>query len=133
MKEHHRAFLEALMGYERQCFLNARPYERTDQRVDQANGFYGRQLTTRLGVLDLRVPRTRHVRRPVHRSLGEVGSLLRGPPPRSAGLRPGITLQPLAFLVHQPVHRSFSEVGSLGDGGTFVFWPSYGLPPPSHL
>ena len=47
------------MGYERQCFLNARPYERTDQRVDQANGFYGRQLTTRLGVLDLRVPRTR--------------------------------------------------------------------------
>jgi len=35
------------------------PYERTDQRVDQANGFYGRQLTTRLGVLDLRVPRTR--------------------------------------------------------------------------
>jgi transposase-like protein len=27
--------------------------------VDQANGFYGRQLTTRLGVLDLRVPRTR--------------------------------------------------------------------------
>ncbi len=59
MKEHHREFLEALMGYERQCFLNAQPYERTDQRVDQANGFYGRQLTTRLGVLDLRVPRTR--------------------------------------------------------------------------
>ena len=59
MKEHHREFLEALMGHERQCFLNARPYERTNQRVDQANGFYGRQLTTRLGVLDLRVPRTR--------------------------------------------------------------------------
>jgi len=48
MKEHHREFLEALMGYERQCFLNAQPYERTDQRVDQANGFYGRQLTPRL-------------------------------------------------------------------------------------
>ena len=59
MKEHHRQFLEALMGYERQCFLNAQPYERTEQRVDQANGFYPRQLTSRLGVLDLRVPRTR--------------------------------------------------------------------------
>jgi transposase-like protein len=59
MKSNHRQFLDALMGYERQCFLNAQPYERTDQRVDQANGFYSRSLTTRLGVLDLRVPRTR--------------------------------------------------------------------------
>jgi len=59
MKEHHRQFLEALMGHERQCFLNAQPYERTDQRVDQANGFYRRQLTTRLGGLELAVPRTR--------------------------------------------------------------------------
>jgi len=59
MKEDHRQFLEVLMGYERQCFLNAHPYERTDQRVDQANGFYRRQLTTRLGVLELAVPRSR--------------------------------------------------------------------------
>ena len=59
MKENHRQFLEALMGYERQCFLNAHPYERSDERVDQANGFYRRRLTTRLGVLELRVPRTR--------------------------------------------------------------------------
>jgi len=59
MKEHHRQFLEALMGYERQCFLNAHPYERTAARTDQANGFYRRHLTTRLGVLPLAVPRTR--------------------------------------------------------------------------
>jgi transposase-like protein len=59
MKEHHRQFLEALMGQERQCFLNAYPYQRTAGRVDQANGFYRRQLTTRLGVLELAVPRTR--------------------------------------------------------------------------
>ena len=59
MKEHHRQFLEGLMGYERQCFLNAHPYQRTEARVDQANGFYRRQLTTRLGVLELTVPRTR--------------------------------------------------------------------------
>jgi hypothetical protein len=48
------------MGYERQCFLQARPYERSEQRVDQANGFYDRcWTTTRLGVLTLKVPRTR--------------------------------------------------------------------------
>ena len=60
MKDHHRQFLESLMHYERQCFLNAQPYERSDQRVDQANGFYERYLTTRLGVLPLRVPRSVH-------------------------------------------------------------------------
>jgi putative transposase len=59
MKDHHRQFLEGLMHYERQCFLNAQPYERSERRVDQANGFYERYLTTRLGVLPLRVPRTR--------------------------------------------------------------------------
>src|SRR5512136_917179 len=59
MKERHRQFLEELMGDERQCFINAHPYERSEQRVDQANGFYERKLTTRLGVLDLKVPRTR--------------------------------------------------------------------------
>ncbi len=59
MKERHRQFLEELMGYERQCFINAHPYQRCEQRVDQANGFYERNLTTRLGVLELKVPRTR--------------------------------------------------------------------------
>jgi len=59
IREHHRQFLESLMGYERQCFLNAHPFERTPARVDQANGFYRRHLTTRLGGMELRVPRTR--------------------------------------------------------------------------
>src|SRR2546422_1737904 len=59
MKDRHRQFLEELMGYERQCFLNANPYERSPQRVDQSNGFYRRSLTSRLGVLELAVPRTR--------------------------------------------------------------------------
>jgi transposase-like protein len=59
MKERHRQFLEELMGYERRCFLNVQPYERSDQRVDQANGFYRRDLTTRMGVVELKVPRTR--------------------------------------------------------------------------
>jgi len=59
MKVRHQQFLEELMGYERQCFINVHPYQRSEQRVDQANGFYERRLTTRLGVLDLKVPRTR--------------------------------------------------------------------------
>lgn len=59
MKERHREFLEELMSYERQCFLNAHPYQRSEQRVDQANGFYRRHWTTRLGSLELKVPRTR--------------------------------------------------------------------------
>jgi putative transposase len=43
----------------RQRVLNAHSYERCEQRVDQANGFCSRSLTTRLGVAELRVPRTR--------------------------------------------------------------------------
>ncbi len=45
MKENHRRFLDMLMLEERQRFLQAHPYQRHEQRVDQANGFYGRSLT----------------------------------------------------------------------------------------
>lgn len=59
LHEQYRAMLEELMSYERQCFLNAHPYQRHDGRVDQANGFYKRHLTTRAGSFELKVPRTR--------------------------------------------------------------------------
>ena len=59
LHQQHRAVLEDLMLYERQCFLNAHPYQRHDGRVDQANGFYQRHLTTRSGTFQLQVPRTR--------------------------------------------------------------------------
>lgn len=59
MKENHRRFLEMLMVEERQRFLQAHPYQRHRERVDQANGFYGRSLGTRLGVMELKVPRSR--------------------------------------------------------------------------
>lgn len=59
-RQNHQRFLEALMVYERQRFLNAQPYERSQGRVDQANGYYPRSLVTPLGVLPaLQVPRTR--------------------------------------------------------------------------
>ncbi len=59
VKENHQRFLEELMRYEREQFINCARYERSEQRTDQANGFYRRHLTTRVGVLDLQVPRTR--------------------------------------------------------------------------
>ena len=59
MKENHRVFLERLMLHERQRFLNADPYERCETRVDHANGFYPRSLLTRMGEMNLQVPRTR--------------------------------------------------------------------------
>jgi putative transposase len=59
MRENHRRFLEMLMMEERQLFLQAHPYQRHQERVDQANGFYQRSLTTRLGVLQVQVPRSR--------------------------------------------------------------------------
>jgi putative transposase len=59
LHQQHRAILEDLMLYERQRFLNAHPYQRHDGRVDQANGFYQRHLTTRSGTFELQVPRTR--------------------------------------------------------------------------
>jgi transposase-like protein len=55
----HRIILEDLMLYERECFLNAHPYQRHEGRVDQANGFYRRRLSTRSGSFELAVPRTR--------------------------------------------------------------------------
>jgi len=59
LHQQHQAILEELMLYERQCFLNAQPYQRHEGRVDQANGFYQRHLTTRSGTFELQVPRTR--------------------------------------------------------------------------
>src|SRR6266436_4187569 len=59
LKENHRLFLEELMRYERQQHLGVAPYERASKRADQANGFYQRTLLTRLGPMELAVPRSR--------------------------------------------------------------------------
>lgn len=41
--------------------LKAEPYERSDERTDSRNGSYTRTLTTRLGSIELKVPRHRNV------------------------------------------------------------------------
>lgn len=41
--------------------LKAEPYERTEERIDSRNGSYTRELKTRIGTLELIVPRHRNV------------------------------------------------------------------------
>jgi transposase-like protein len=47
------------MIIERNRYLDADPYERTDSRVSYANGYKPRTLKTRSGMLSLQVPQTR--------------------------------------------------------------------------
>ena len=54
-----RTLINCAMEVERMKYLQAQPYERTDQRIGYANGFKPKQLKTRMGKLDLSVPQTR--------------------------------------------------------------------------
>lgn len=51
----------ALMTIERECILQAKPYERSEFRQGYANGFKDKTLHTRCGDLHLKVPQTREV------------------------------------------------------------------------
>lgn len=48
-----------LMEEQRNQYIQAGEYERSNERVSQRNGYYEREWTTRIGTLNLRVPRTR--------------------------------------------------------------------------
>lgn len=54
-----RLLLNAAMLLERQKHLQARPYERTEERQAPANGFKDKTLTTRMGRLTVAVPQVR--------------------------------------------------------------------------
>jgi len=49
-----------LMKIEREQAINASPYERSELRKDQSNGFKNKMLQTRVGNLQLSVPQTRN-------------------------------------------------------------------------
>lgn len=51
--------INSAMLLEREKHLQAKPYERTDERQGYASGFKSRSLKTRMGDLDLQVPQTR--------------------------------------------------------------------------
>ena len=50
---------QQIMEQQRNAYIQVADYERSEKRVSQRNGHYERQLTTRVGTLDLKVPRTR--------------------------------------------------------------------------
>lgn len=50
---------QQLMEEQRTQYIKANEFERSDERVSQRNGYYQRGWTTRIGTLDLEVPRTR--------------------------------------------------------------------------
>ena len=51
--------LNEAMKLERSEYLNAKPYQRTDDRRSYANGFKDKTVNSRLGKLELHVPQTR--------------------------------------------------------------------------
>lgn len=51
--------LNATMAIEREQYLQAKSYERTNERMGYANGFKPKTLKTRMGALELAVPQTR--------------------------------------------------------------------------
>ena len=52
--------------------LCAKPYERTDKRKGQSNGYYDRDLVTRVGTLNLRIPRHRCIFRRIRTAKPEL-------------------------------------------------------------
>ncbi|HFI0683412.1 TPA: transposase, partial [Streptococcus suis] len=48
-----------LMENQRTEYIKADDYERSESRQSQRNGYYERNFTTRVGTLELKVPRTR--------------------------------------------------------------------------
>ena len=52
-------FLNEAMMIDRSNYLVASPYERTEARRGHANGFKSKQVNTRVGSLDLRIPQVR--------------------------------------------------------------------------
>ena len=59
MGEAMQLLMNEAMQIERTRYLQAAPYERTQQRTDYANGFKPKTIKTTIGALDLRIPQTR--------------------------------------------------------------------------
>lgn len=60
MKAFMKEAMQEVLEGEMTEFLGAAPSERTEGRQGYRAGYYGRNLVTRIGKLELRVPRDRH-------------------------------------------------------------------------
>jgi transposase-like protein len=54
-----RVLLNLAMHTERQKYLGVGPYERSEKRIDQANGFKPKTIATRVGDIELSIPQVR--------------------------------------------------------------------------
>ena len=59
LKELAEAVLQRLMDYDVEGRIGAGRYERSDERLTQRNGFRERSYDTRLGTLELKIPKLR--------------------------------------------------------------------------
>lgn len=59
LAEGFRLLLNEAMAQERSAVLRASPYERCEARLGHANGFKPKTLNTRMGPVELRIPRVR--------------------------------------------------------------------------
>ena len=60
MREIMEKLFNEVMKMERENYLLAKPYQRTDERTDYANGFKPRTINTLQGEIQLAVPQTRN-------------------------------------------------------------------------
>jgi transposase-like protein len=60
MGEVIQILLNHVMKCERDKYLQAEPYQRSEERIDYANGYKAKRLNTRLGKLLLDIPQVRH-------------------------------------------------------------------------
>jgi transposase-like protein len=59
LREAVRQFVQELMDEEVTALSGAEPYERSEERATQRNGVRHRQWDTRVGTVDLAIPRSR--------------------------------------------------------------------------
>lgn len=57
-----KRLIEDALEAERLELAISRPYERTEVRADYRNGYYVRYILTKMGLLDIRMPRLRHIK-----------------------------------------------------------------------
>src|SRR5699024_12804033 len=55
----HQSVKDQFMENQRTQHMRANEYERSDNSTGKRNGYYERKWTTRIGTLELKVPRTR--------------------------------------------------------------------------
>ena len=59
LKDIFTYILNTLMKVERSNFLQAAPYERTDDRIAYANGFKPKKVSTSMGQIEAQIPQVR--------------------------------------------------------------------------